>query len=69
MVITGISKTVLACSLIAGFWFPALTRPTAVGLAVLMLGAVSMHIKVGDPIMKSLPATGMLAMLLFLAFG
>jgi uncharacterized membrane protein YphA (DoxX/SURF4 family) len=69
MILIGISKVILACCLIAGFWFPAITRPAAMGLAALMLGAVSMHIKVGDPIMKSLPATSMLAMSLFVAFG
>jgi hypothetical protein len=33
-------------------------------LAVLMLGALSMHIKVKDPLRKSLPALGMLALTL-----
>jgi hypothetical protein len=68
MIIKGVAKTVLACSLIAAFWFPALTLPTAVRL-LLLLGTVSMRINVGDPIVKSLPASGMLAMSLFLAFG
>ncbi len=69
MILIGISKIILACCLIAGFWFPAITRPAAMGLAALMLGAISMHIKAGDPIMKSLPATSMLAMSLFVALG
>ena len=69
MILTGVAKTLLACSLIAAFWFPALTLPTAVKPRALLLGAVSIHIKAGDLIVKSLPASGMLAMSLFLAFG
>lgn len=69
MALIGITKVIFACCLIAGFWLPAITRPAAMGLAALMLGAVTMHIKVGDPIMKSLPAISMLAMSLFVALG
>ncbi len=69
MILIGTAKVILACCLIAGFWFPAIARPAAMGLAALMLGAISMHIKVGDPMMKSLPATSMFAMSLFVAFG
>ncbi len=36
--------------------------PAAGLLTVLMLGALLMHIKVKDPISKSIPATTMLAM-------
>jgi len=36
--------------------------PAAGVLAILMLGALAMHIKVGDPISKSVPAFCMLAM-------
>jgi len=69
MIITGTLKVTLACCLIAGFWFPAILRPAALGLAVLMLGAIAMHTKVGDSPMKSLPAICMLAGSLFVAFG
>lgn len=69
MVLIGTAMVILACCLIAGFWFPTITRPAAMGLAALMLGAITMHIKVGDPIMKSLPATCMFAGSLFVAFG
>jgi hypothetical protein len=34
-----------------------------------MLGAVSMHIKVGDPLKKSLPAATMLLLSLVVAAG
>ena len=69
MILIGSVKVILACCLIAGFWFPAVTRPAAIGLAALMLGAITMHIKVGDSIMKSLPATCMFAGSLFVAVG
>jgi hypothetical protein len=32
------------------------TRPAAVGMAVLMLGAITMHLKARDPLPRSLPA-------------
>jgi hypothetical protein len=39
-VVIGVLKLSLATLLLAGLWFPTLTRPAAIGLAVLMLGAV-----------------------------
>ncbi len=39
------------------------------GMAVMMAGAVSMHLKVGDPLMRSLPAVTMLALSVFVAFA
>lgn len=68
MFLIGAAKVILACCLIAGFWFPEITRPAAICLAALMLGAVTMHIKVGDPLIKSLPALIMFAMSIFVAF-
>jgi uncharacterized membrane protein YphA (DoxX/SURF4 family) len=59
MVIIGISKVSLATLLIIGVWIPMLTKPAAAILAILMLGAVSMHVKVKDPIQKALPAITM----------
>lgn len=69
MFLIGAAKISLASCLIAGLWVPAVTRPAAMGLAALMLGAVSMHVKVRDPIMRSLPAISMLIMSLFVAFA
>ena len=54
--VVGFLKILLAALLIAGIWLPAVTKPAAIGMAVLMLGAVSMHIKVKDPLQRSLPA-------------
>lgn len=58
----GALKLLCAVGLIVGLWIPAVTRPAALGLVVLMLGAVSMHVKVGDPARKALPAVTMLAL-------
>ena len=67
MGVVGFLKLLLATLLIVGIWFPAVTRPAAAGMAVLMLGAVAMHFKVGDPLRRSLPALCMLAMSLIVA--
>jgi uncharacterized membrane protein YphA (DoxX/SURF4 family) len=68
MIAIGIAKVGLASVLIAGLWLPEVSRFAALGMVALMLGAVSMHIKVGDPLRKSLPAFSMLAMSSFVAF-
>jgi uncharacterized membrane protein YphA (DoxX/SURF4 family) len=58
----GTLKIGCALLLIVGAWIPALVRPAAAVVVVLMLGALAMHVKVGDPPLKSLPAFVMLAM-------
>ena len=65
--VVGFLKISLALLLIAGIWLPALTRPAATGVAVLMLGAIAMHFKVGDPPQKSLPAAVLLVLSLLVA--
>lgn len=67
MLLIGLLKLTFAALLIAGIWFPFLTRPSALGMAVLMAGAVLMHLKAGDPLKKALPALTMLALSLFVA--
>ena len=62
MVAIGAAKLLLAAMLIAGIWIPQLTLPAAVGIAVLMAGAIAMHVKVKDPMQRSLPAFAMLLM-------
>lgn len=64
----GIAKVTLAILLLAGIWWPTVTRPAALGTAILMLGAVSMHLKVRDPIRKSLPALALLGLSCLVAF-
>jgi uncharacterized membrane protein YphA (DoxX/SURF4 family) len=69
MAVVGFLKLLLAALLIAGIWLPPMTKPAAVGMAILMLGAVSMHIKVKDPLKRSLPALSMLVLSLIVAGG
>ena len=68
MMIIGFMKLTLATILIAGIWFPFLVLPAAVGMTSLMMGAVAMHIKVKDPLLKSLPAFSVFSLCLVLIF-
>jgi hypothetical protein len=58
----------LGCAVlfVAGIWLPKAVAPTAAVLALLMLGAILMHMRVRDPLVRSLPATLMLGMSVFL---
>ena len=60
--LVGALKVGAALVLIAGVFVALPVQAAAALVAVLMLGAVAMHFKVGDPLVKSLPAVLMLAM-------
>jgi hypothetical protein len=60
-------KILLALALLTSIWYPALEIYAAYGIAFLMLGAVSMHIKVKDPVKKSIPAFTFLVLSLVIA--
>jgi uncharacterized membrane protein YkgB len=62
MYMIGTAKMVIAILLIIGLWVPAVVVPAAAVLAVLMIGAVSMHVKVRDAFVRTVPALAMLAM-------
>lgn len=62
MWVVGTFKLSIALALILGIWIPGLVDPAALVLVVLMVGAIAMHLKVKDPLGKSMPAAGMLAM-------
>ena len=62
MCLIGVLKVGLAIALLAALWFHPLAKPAAVGLGLLMLGAIVMHLKVKDPVKKALPALAVLAM-------
>ena len=68
VMLIGLLKLACAACLIVGIWFPILTQPAAIVLAVLMIGAVAMHVKVKDPAKRSLPAFTMLVLSLAVAF-
>jgi len=60
--LVGVLKVGSALALLAGLVHPPLVLPAAVIIAVLMAGAVAMHVKVGDPFKKSVPALSVLAL-------
>lgn len=60
--VVGALKIGSAILLIVGIWFGQLVVPAALVVAVLMVGALVMHAKVKDPLIKSLPAFLMLVM-------
>ena len=65
--LVGTLKVSCALALLAGIWFHALVIPGAVGLALLMVGAFMMHVKVKDPFRKAWPSLAMLAMSVLIA--
>jgi len=69
MKLIGALKLILATLLIAGIWLPSLVTPAALGMAILMLGAIVMHFKVKDVPLKSLPAFSFLVLSLILIFA
>ena len=64
----GFLKVTLATLLLIGIYINSLVFPASVGMAILMVGAIVMHIKVKDDIIKSLPATIFLILSLSIAF-
>lgn len=62
--VVGALKIAAAVILIAGVWMPLPVSIAAGVVAVLMVGALAMHAKVGDRPMKFLPAALMLGMCL-----
>lgn len=67
--LVGFLKVTSALALLAGFFLPELVLPAASIIAVLMIGALAMHVKVKDPAIKSLPAFLVLAMCLVILFA
>ena len=65
----GSLKIGAALALIAGIWFHALVLPAAALVCILMLGALAMHAKIGDPVKKSVPALGMLGLCAAIVWG
>lgn len=68
MRVIGFLKVTFAILLIVGLWVTSITKPVAIGVAVLMLGATAMHFKIRDPLQKSLPAISLLVLSLIVAF-
>jgi uncharacterized membrane protein YphA (DoxX/SURF4 family) len=68
MYVVGFLKLSFATMLLIGIALPFLVRPAAFGMAILMVGAIILHIKVSDPIKRSLPAAIMLGLSLVVLF-
>jgi len=64
----GVLKLGSAALLIAGLWIPEVVLPAAALVVALMVGALSMHFKVKDPLVKCMPASLMLGMSLVVVF-
>ncbi len=62
MYVVGGAKVSLAVTMLAGHALPKLVRPASTGLAMLMVGAVGMHVKVKDPIKRAVPAISVLTL-------
>ena len=65
----GTLKIGSALCLIAGLWLRFLVFPSALLIAILMLGALAMHVKIRDPLKKSVPALVMLALSIAISLG
>jgi len=63
----GTLKVAFSLGLIAGIWIPEVIRFSALGIAFFMFLAIIMHIKVNDPLYKSLPAGIFLALTVLIA--
>jgi hypothetical protein len=63
----GTLKVGLAIALLSSIFYPGVEMIASYGIAFLMLGAVTMHIKIGDPFKKSLPAFTFLVLSLAIA--
>lgn len=64
--VIGFLKVSAALALLAGLVYPVLVDPAAALMAVLMIGAVLMHLKAKDTPLKFLPAGSLLALSLVL---
>jgi len=67
--VVGALKVGSAMCLITGIWFPALVLPAALVIGILMVGALAMHLKIGDPLKKSMPALFMLTFCVVICLG
>jgi uncharacterized membrane protein YphA (DoxX/SURF4 family) len=56
MYAVGAAKVSLAGLMLVGLVKPRVSRPASIGLAMFMVGAIGMHIKVGDSVKRYLPA-------------
>ncbi len=58
--VVGFIKVTLAIMLLAGIWIESLVDPAAIGMAIMMIGAIIMHLKIKDSFKQTLPALTLL---------
>ena len=68
MYLVGTLKVVFSIGLIAGLWIPEVIKFSASGIAIMMFFAIVMHVKIKDPISKSIPAITFLILSLLIIF-
>jgi len=66
--VVGSIKVALAVLLLASIYYTQYSDIAAYGIAIMMSGAVLMHLKIGDPIKKSFPAFSFLVLSLAIVF-
>ena len=66
MYFIGALKVLSALGLIVSIWVPVLTLPSAGLMAILMVGAILMHVKIKDSLKQSMPAAIFLLLSLFI---
>ena len=64
----GVLKVIFSIGLIAGLWIPELISFSASGIAIFMFFAILMHVKIKDPIKKSIPALTFMVLSLLIIF-
>jgi hypothetical protein len=62
-----LAKLLSATAVLLGIWYPLSARVGAVCMVLLMAAAVFMHVKIHDPLKKSLPAAFVLLLSLLVA--
>ena len=62
--VVGALKITAGVMLLADLWFPLPVQYAAGTVAALMVGSIAMHVKVKDPVVKSVPAILMLILCL-----
>lgn len=67
--VIGALKISGALFLLLGIWVHPVVAPAALLIGTLMLGALSMHLKIGDPVKKSVPAFVMLTLCVVIYWG
>ena len=68
MYLVGGLKVLSAILLLVSIWVPSLALPAAGTMAILMAGAISMHVKVQDPLKHSFPAFSFLVLSAIIIF-